>query len=517
MLQKENSVKTRPNRYTGVVVVLLLLIVSSISSFAQDYKLHVSNIEIPQQKETSWYGRPKFTNLTVHWELYTVDETGDPQLVDSNEIPQYRIYISRQDSNFSTHVTKDTLIDAAQNMTFARLKVGPRYYFRIDGLRDNQVVVQSDTAWVVSGKPVSSADFDDEEEIKKKFPFPLFFPLANILDSVLNLRNQIYHGSTVFGKLSFTIIWYFFLFCIGYLLPFRCIPNLRLERLFPFGKSSFWGRLATKERHYEESISPRFRFVIEAWKHVMIKTNMLVRQTGAEELEKVSQLFYEHFKTYGANALTLLKQLIEFDPDHDDMKELEEDLKKYFGKSQVFGDIMDEPIPISIGSRTIDLNWTDVKKDVKNSKNKEIDYPTIKILKGGLENHLINGFQWQTVSEEVDRAIENRAFSEIEALREKSSLDWFWNLGALAPLLGLLGTVTGISNVFFKIRELQDNVTHLELVKQLSSGIFEALWTTIYGLIVGILLVTVYYYYKNILDWIYVKWQAIFVHVTEKL
>ena len=145
------------------------------------------------------------------------------------------------------------------------------------------------------------------------------------------------------------------------------------------------------------------------------------------------------------------------------------------------------------------------------------DYPTVRILAGGLENHLINGFEWQKVSEEVDRAIENRAFSEIEILRGKSSMEWLWNLGALAPLLGLLGTVTGISKVFAQIQRLSEGTSHLELVKQLSSGIFEALWTTIYGLTVGIILATLYYYYKNILDWIYVKWQSIFVHVTEKL
>ena len=131
------------------------------------------------------------------------------------------------------------------------------------------------------------------------------------------------------------------------------------------------------------------------------------------------------------------------------------------------------------------------------------DYSTVRILAGGLNNHLTNGFQRQRVSAEVDRAIENRAYSEIELLREQTSMDWLWNLGALAPLLGLLGTVTGISKVFFEIKDLTEGTSHLELVQQLSSGIFEALWTTIYGLSVGIILVTIYYYYKNILDWIY--------------
>ncbi|RPH90321.1 MAG: MotA/TolQ/ExbB proton channel family protein, partial [Calditrichaeota bacterium] len=166
----------------------------------------------------------------------------------------------------------------------------------------------------------------------------------------------------------------------------------------------------------------------------------------------------------------------------------------------------------------ITLKWSDVKKDLfENGSRRMNDYPTVKILASGLENHITNGFNWQKVSAEVERAIESRAASEIETLRGKSWVDWFWNLGAISPLLGLFGTVTGITKVFAQIMTLGKGTSHLDLVKQLSSGIFEALWTTIYGLLAGITLMMIYYLFKNNLEWIYNKWQSIFVHVTEEL
>ena len=84
-------------------------------------------------------------------------------------------------------------------------------------------------------------------------------------------------------------------------------------------------------------------------------------------------------------------------------------------------------------------------------------------------------------------------------------------------MLGLFGTVTGISRVFRQVQDLGANTTQVEMSGKLSSGIFEALYTTIYGLMVGIILMIIYYYLKNNLDWINNKWQSIFVHVTEKL
>ena len=65
-------------------------------------------------------------------------------------------------------------------------------------------------------------------------------------------------------------------------------------------------------------------------------------------------------------------------------------------------------------------------------------------------------------------------------------------IAAIAPLLGLLGTVTGMYTVFSKIAQVGANE-----VGQLSGGIAEALVTTIAGLIVGIPAYVAYSYFTR--------------------
>lgn len=66
----------------------------------------------------------------------------------------------------------------------------------------------------------------------------------------------------------------------------------------------------------------------------------------------------------------------------------------------------------------------------------------------------------------------------------------------LAPLMGLLGTVLGMIECFKKIEFLggQANVT------ELAGGIWVALLTTAYGLIVAIPIVAINHYFKNLVD-----------------
>lgn len=511
---------TRTHLTPGFFVVALVLLCVQLVS-AQEYELYISSILIPEQKETTWYGRPVESDYIVSWELYERDEQGNPQLVDVKQLSEYHVFMCQGDKTFKDEsAITDVVVKDTNSVTFSNNKVGPRYYFRMEAIKEGAIVVQSDTAWAVSGKPQIYTQIDGEDgepNGKSTYKFPLFFPLAELLDS-LGWRNEIYFNATIFGKIAFTLVWYFFLFGLAYVLPFRCIPSLYLGRLFPFTKINFFRAHVNKDKNYELYIAPRLRFVVEAWKQVMARTNDIVRDGSARGLADVDQICFDHFKKHGAPALEVIKDIIHFNPKEDNETDLEESVKNYFGSGGEFGDIISEPLTVETRYGKKTFRWNDVRNDLFNSDSKPLlDYVTIKILSGGLENHIINGFHWQEVSEEVDRAIENRAASEIENLREKSAVDWLWNLGALAPLLGLFGTVTGISRVFEDIQNLGQDTSHLEMVKQLSSGIFEALWTTIYGLMAGIVLMMIFYYFKNNLDWIYNKWQSLFVHVTEKL
>jgi biopolymer transport protein ExbB/TolQ len=108
---------------------------------------------------------------------------------------------------------------------------------------------------------------------------------------------------------------------------------------------------------------------------------------------------------------------------------------------------------------------------------------------------------------------------ELEQLKGKTKIEWLWNLSATAPLIGLFGTVTGISVAFQRLALQSERgiVDTSAKISELAGGINEALWTTIFGLSVGIFLVLFYYLFKNKLDWIYSKWEQIYVDVSEKL
>ena len=142
--------------------------------------------------------------------------------------------------------------------------------------------------------------------------------------------------------------------------------------------------------------------------------------------------------------------------------------------------------------------------------------PIIEVLLAGVQNHLNNGSRGVEASEEIDRAMENRANSELSRVEDLSKIEWLWAIAALAPLLGLLGTVTGLSQAFENLA-MRGAATQAEMIPELSKGIFEALWTTILGLGIGILFSILYYYVRNRIDHAFAKIQDIYVRVSEKL
>lgn len=72
-------------------------------------------------------------------------------------------------------------------------------------------------------------------------------------------------------------------------------------------------------------------------------------------------------------------------------------------------------------------------------------------------------------------------------------LHWLELVGRIAPMLGLTGTVTGLTRAFRTVAALKQ-VTDPSL---LASGIWEALITTIAGLFIGIPALIAYHLYEN--------------------
>jgi len=94
---------------------------------------------------------------------------------------------------------------------------------------------------------------------------------------------------------------------------------------------------------------------------------------------------------------------------------------------------------------------------------------------------------------EIERAIE--AAGAREAAQMEANLRGLGVCANLAPLLGLLGTVTGMINAFNVISQSGTGNPHL-----VASGIAEALITTATGLIVGIPALALYHYFRGRVD-----------------
>ena len=114
----------------------------------------------------------------------------------------------------------------------------------------------------------------------------------------------------------------------------------------------------------------------------------------------------------------------------------------------------------------------------------EMDKPMARIMKQGitrLGRPLVD----------IEDAIKNAGKKETYQLENK--MDWLATIAGVAPLLGFLGTVTGMIQAFMEIQNLQGNVNP----SVLAGGIWEALITTAFGLLVGIVAFGFYNYLLN--------------------
>lgn len=92
---------------------------------------------------------------------------------------------------------------------------------------------------------------------------------------------------------------------------------------------------------------------------------------------------------------------------------------------------------------------------------------------------------------DINQAIENVGNLEVSRLERGVAL--LSMIASAAPMLGFLGTVTGMIRAFYNMSMAGNNID----IELLSSGIYEAMVTTVGGLIVGII---VYIFYTVIVS-----------------
>jgi len=93
----------------------------------------------------------------------------------------------------------------------------------------------------------------------------------------------------------------------------------------------------------------------------------------------------------------------------------------------------------------------------------------------------------------IEKAMELEASRRINGL--ENGFDLLIAIGSIAPITGFLGTVSGMIGAFQSIATAEN--VNAQLV---AGGIFEALITTAFGLIIAIAAITVYNLFAHIVD-----------------
>jgi biopolymer transport protein ExbB len=94
---------------------------------------------------------------------------------------------------------------------------------------------------------------------------------------------------------------------------------------------------------------------------------------------------------------------------------------------------------------------------------------------------------------QLERALEAEAMSCINSL--ENGFNFLTALGSLSPLTGFLGTVSGMIGAFKSIAEATD--VNAQIV---ANGIYEALITTVFGLIIAMIAMVAHSLFTHIVD-----------------
>ena len=110
--------------------------------------------------------------------------------------------------------------------------------------------------------------------------------------------------------------------------------------------------------------------------------------------------------------------------------------------------------------------------------------------------------------------MENAANMEIAKLEKGLSI--MSTIASAAPMIGFLGTVLGMVQAFWQMANAGNNID----VSLLSSGIYEAMITTVGGLIVGIISLFAYNFLVSRMDSITNSMESViqnFIESSEKM
>lgn len=95
--------------------------------------------------------------------------------------------------------------------------------------------------------------------------------------------------------------------------------------------------------------------------------------------------------------------------------------------------------------------------------------------------------------DDIDKMLEDGA--NLEVSRLEKGLNYLSIIAGLAPLLGFVGTIIGVINIFFKISISKDIS-----ISVISEGLYQKMITSASGLVVGIIAFSAYHLFQNQID-----------------
>jgi len=533
----------------GVISVLLMFL-NNWAYSQQKYEIAISDIAYAKVHK-NWLLVPTAVDLRVEWTV-SVKEMDDNREKISYIEPETLPFIYRV-SMIEEDMADQSVLKEVRNTNFVDFpekKMGERFSFKVSIYNENSMLIaESEMASIVVGKgdPINGAMM---EKSWLYYLHPGRWQLATVGNA------DIYDKSTSLGKLAFIFLSITAFLSLVVLL-FYSSRTLYLGNVFPYQRSTrklVWSFSGSCDGSFTKRLTNKFKFVLDAWEVVAIRSREVAGEavknipqtlSSTEKMASVDVACMEYWNADGDKAIETIKDIICFPESHENngnrkknpddlLAELVIKIEDNFqdlianGNSsnghlhppkQDMEKLIDEIYePVLIDEKLLPRlrTWL-LKKGVFDMQKGLRPFPTSRIIHAGLEIHRMNGHRCLKLTEEVKRAFEDRASNEIEVLKRKSKIEWFWNYGTLAPLVGLFGTVTGITYAFQQLSRTAASPDFTGTIQQLSGGIFEALWTTIFGLANGIFFMVIYYYYKQKLDWIYSKWEEIYVSITEKL
>lgn len=94
---------------------------------------------------------------------------------------------------------------------------------------------------------------------------------------------------------------------------------------------------------------------------------------------------------------------------------------------------------------------------------------------------------------EIESAVENTGKLEIYKLEK--NLSYLGIIAGIAPMMGFIGTISGVINIFYKISISADFG-----IQQISDGLYEKMITSAAGLLVGIIAHIAFHYLNTMID-----------------